>query len=128
MIELIRTCSSVKGTFGVLVKDNEPVCDTVERPWVDNHNETSCIPVGIYEVIEYQSPTKGNVWLLKDVPSRNFIEIHPANYAHELKGCIAPGQGYFTAAGNPGVSNSKATMNFLKSTLPKTFTLTIRSI
>lgn len=49
------------------------------------------IPKGVYTITLYDSPKRGLVPLLCDVPDRTFIEIHPANYAHELEGCIAPG-------------------------------------
>jgi hypothetical protein len=129
MIELVRTSYTDKATFGVLLKDGVPQCDTVEKPWKDNHNKTSCIPEGTYEYELYFSPSKKyEVWLLKNVPNRSFIEIHIANFAHELEGCIAPGQGYIHTATETGVANSTDAFKYLKRVLPKTSNITIRSI
>ena len=50
------------------------------------------IPMGEYKLTYYNSPkNKRLVPLLKDVPHRSMIEIHPANVYNELEGCIALG-------------------------------------
>lgn len=64
---------------------------TIERPWLDNKRNESCIPDGEYELSHFRHAAWGDAWLLHDVPNRSEILIHPANYAHELRGCIAPG-------------------------------------
>lgn len=125
IIKLIRTATSDAGTFGVLVKDGLPLCDTVEKPWADNHPQTSCIPAGLYAVEPYISPSKSyEVWLLKDVPGRSYIEIHIANFARELLGCIAPGNGYIQGS-EWGVAGSVSAFSYLKKILPPTFQLQI---
>ena len=48
---------------------------TLERPPLDNQNGISCIPVGTYQAEIYQSPTKGSVYLLQNVPGRTMIEL-----------------------------------------------------
>lgn len=124
---LQRTVQNEEATYGVLILNNKPLCDTIERPWLDNHPQTSCIPPGEYEFETYHSPSKGvDVWLLKNVPNREYIEIHPANFAYELKGCIAPGQGYFRNKHLIGVGNSRPTFEFLKTVLPREGKITIK--
>lgn len=55
-------------------------------------NENKLIPVGIYNAKIYVSPKRNqNVILLENVPGRSFIEMHIANWASQLEGCIAPG-------------------------------------
>lgn len=50
------------------------------------------IPAGRYKLSKYWSQlNQRNVLLLNDVPGRSLIEVHPANFAKQLKGCIAPG-------------------------------------
>lgn len=50
------------------------------------------IPEGVYKYTMYDSPVnKRKVPLLHDVIGFEFIEIHPANFPSELKGCTAPG-------------------------------------
>ena len=40
---------------------------------------------------EMDSEIKARVWELQNVPGRACIQIHVANKASELRGCIAPG-------------------------------------
>lgn len=42
-----------------------------------------------------------------DVPGRTFIMLHPANWPHEVKGCIAPGMDYRIMRGNQAVTSSR---------------------
>lgn len=124
-LRLVRCCTGPQGTFGILTLNDTPLCNTVEKPWLDNAARKSCIPAGTYHAAEYKSPSKGDVWLLMDVPERSMIEIHVANFESELLGCIAPGQGFFTSNGKTGVSASRITMSALKQKLPPKFTLEI---
>ncbi|WP_226388713.1 DUF5675 family protein [Penaeicola halotolerans] len=79
------------GTNGLLYYNNELICSTIELPWNDNKQETSCIPEGIYALELIPSEDYDMVIRLLDVPGREGIDIHPANDAlKELKGCIAP--------------------------------------
>ena len=52
----------------------------------------TAIPLGRYKMSLYQSPKHGLVPLLHDVPGFTYIEIHKANEADELLGCIAVGR------------------------------------
>jgi len=61
----------------------------------------TCIPYGRYQVVITKSPRfskqKGrDVFTpqLLNVPGFEGIRIHPANFASELEGCIAPGKAY----------------------------------
>jgi len=66
--------------------------NTLELPWLNNKRMESCIPPGVYRWRRYFSPHRQfEVVLLEDVPGRDMIDIHPASYVHQLKGCIAPG-------------------------------------
>lgn len=76
---------------------------TIELPWEDNASDQSCVPPGIYELIPYLSPKHGATWRLHNpalnvygtsaVPEggRSEIEIHAANWARQLLGCIGVG-------------------------------------
>lgn len=85
------------GTFGKLQFDNNIVC-TTELPWLNNRRKLSCIPTGTYKCSLVQSPKFGKVYQVYDVPNRDNILIHPANFGGsveagfvtELEGCIAP--------------------------------------
>lgn len=99
---LTRDPSTDEGTPGRLVSDDgELALRTIELPWRSNEMGASCISPGTYQAALYDSPTKGRVYLLQDVPRRSEIEIHSANFAgdtrrgweSQLLGCIAPGLG-----------------------------------
>ena len=86
------------GTLGSLIakKGNNIVlfANTIELPWRDNKRRVSCIPEGEYDVVPWNSPSKGHVFKVKDVPGRSDILIHVANFVYgqkiDLLGCIAP--------------------------------------
>ena len=93
-LELTRTYFP-NGTNAVLRQTQDymggVICYTIELPWRDNKRQVSCIPEGRYELVRRYSREFGWHLLLKDVPNRSLILVHPANDAvKELKGCIAP--------------------------------------
>jgi hypothetical protein len=92
--------------------------DTIERPWIPSplapcgQKGVSCVPPGVYELVPHSSEAHGHVWALvnptlwvyhwdEDVPlsqrgaARTLVLLHIANYAEELRGCIAPGLARF---------------------------------
>ena len=79
------------GTNGIVYLNGLKVCNTIELPRKGNQQSVSCIPEGIYQLAVRHSPKLDWHLHLHDVPGREWILIHPANYAiGELKGCIAP--------------------------------------
>jgi hypothetical protein len=87
---LIRTYHT-DGTNGTLTINNSFQCYTIELPWVNNLPRLSCIPEGRYELKKRYSPKFKDHLLVKGVPGRSLVLLHPANDAlKELKGCIAP--------------------------------------
>lgn len=124
MIYLRRLPSTPTGTFGTLYDESTKLCLTVERPAEDIDHP--CILEGIYTWVQYNSPTKGNVWLCQDPPvGRSMIEIHVAQTYDQLLGCIGVGDSMGTLNGLPAVMNSRDTFKMLKATLPDTFLMTI---
>lgn len=83
-ITLKRLDTTDKGIFGHLTTDNGFDCVTLER-------HDLFIPEGTYKVSMYDSPTKGLVPLLQNVPGRDMIEIHKGNWETASKGCILVG-------------------------------------
>ena len=110
ILELIRDKDTGKETLGRLYADDQWLCYTIERPWIDNLARISCIPEG-----EYPLTTKkyGRFWdkyqlpipILEDTAPRSEILIHPANWAKQLAGCIAVG----STQNENSVGNSVAT-------------------
>jgi hypothetical protein len=97
------------GTFGVMMDDDtqQPLFVTVERPWLNNQHKVSCIPPGQYVCRRIDSPKHGDCFEVMNVPDRDMIEIHSANLAEQLEGCIAPGMQFGEVNGTPAVMNSK---------------------
>lgn len=126
-MKLIREPSTPDGTRGTWYNDDGSVlCYTIELPWDENIPHKSCIPRGTYEFEYYFSPKHGfTVWQALNVPQRGNIEIHPANLASELLGCIAPGDTLGDIDGKIAVLNSQKTFKMLMSRLPESFQLTI---
>lgn len=84
-IRIIREPSNVTNTFGVMFINGYFECFTLE-------NSYRIVNQGKYEIEFYNSPkNKMVVPQLKNVVNRENIQIHPANWYHELEGCIAVG-------------------------------------
>ena len=83
------------GTLLILNDNGQPVFGSmcVERGARNNQRNVSNAPAGTYKlVLEYSPRFKKKLWELKNVGNgRSELKIHPANYWHDLNGCIAPG-------------------------------------
>ena len=76
---LTREPSTMRGTFGKIVIDDKSWL-TLERPWLLNAAEVSCIPEGCYKCTWTESPKmKKFTYELQEVPDRSGIRIHSAN-------------------------------------------------
>lgn len=103
---------------GVLFLDSDYQCRTLEN------NELE-IPEGKYEAEIYPSPRNHrDVILLKSVPNRTMIEIHIANYPHELIGCIAVGLG----STDRSLINSTTAFEALIAKITSPFTVEVRNL
>lgn len=122
---LARQSDSGRETFGLFQQDDTTICVTIERPWLNNEHGISCIPPGTYSCKRILSPHNGDCWEVMDVTDRTNIEIHAANMASQVKGCIAVGDRIGQIDGIPAVLNSKKTLAMLHSILPDEFKLTI---
>lgn len=106
-LSLIRIYAST-GTNGYLIHGKELICKTIELPWYNNKRSISCIPEGIYVLVDRYSQRFGRHLLVKDVPNRDPILFHCVealtaervsdemltaklvSTRRELRGCIAP--------------------------------------
>lgn len=90
IVELARTYYP-EWTKGVLSIHDVILSYTLELPWKENQRNISCIPEGIYPLVERRSARFAHHMLIDQVPDRDLILLHPANDAsQELRGCIAP--------------------------------------
>ncbi len=94
---LRRFADTPMGVFGRLIVDSF-ACYTVERPWVNNERNVSCIPAGRYQLAlgtHYRGtddPTDDYpAYEVIGVSGRSFIKLHRGNTMDDLAGCIAPG-------------------------------------
>jgi len=89
-LELYRSYHEA-GTNGVLSYAGKQICETIELPWRGNKRMVSCIPEGQYRLMRRMHMKHGDQLAVLNVPQREAILIHPANFAlYELQGCIAP--------------------------------------
>jgi hypothetical protein len=112
---------------------------TIERPWVPSATSkggtkgVSCVPPGIYQLVRHNTEAHPMTWALVNrdldvahLPSpsdgpgvRTAVLLHPANWAHELRGCIAPGTRTTTdGEGRFMVAESKRAMRMLQAVVP----------
>lgn len=106
-ITLTRFAYTPQGTFGKLDFGGENLY-TVERPWLDNKVNVSCVPEGLYKM-ELGTYHRGGyaAYELLDVPGRSEIKLHIGNTMNDLAGCIAPGLYLTQIKGKWAVGNSK---------------------
>jgi len=90
IVELGRTYYP-EWTKGLISINNVILSNSLELPWLNNQRNVSCIPEGIYPIVQRSSSRFRAHLLIKDVPGRDYILLHPANDAsEELRGCVAP--------------------------------------
>lgn len=112
---LTRKRKTNEYVFGFLQGDKGFSCWTLERPWLDNAKEKSCIPEGKYICRRTNSPTFGVCFEVINVPNRSAILIHSGNFAHDSRGCIILGEYEGILNGEFAVLNSRNTIKrFLK--------------
>lgn len=104
-------------TPGNLMLGKEELGKTIELPWKGNQKDISCIPAGEYQMIPFKHEKYGRIWYLENRDLgvalkdslRTEILIHPANFPHELLGCIAPGTTWHTQKW--GVAHSRIALS-----------------
>lgn len=118
------------GCFGSIYIDGVFYCNTVEQPWRQNRRFVSCVPVGVYDLVAYDSPKYGKTYALSnpdldvvvyqadaDEGQRYACLFHAANWSRQLQGCIAPGKDL--AWGKTGVYKPNLMVTESRNTLAK---------
>jgi hypothetical protein len=113
--------SEERGTFGVLLDDQEPFCVTLEPPLIlqDDGKTTpsiSCIPAGIYISSRVDSPRFGKTFEVKDVEGghRTHILFHKGNATKDTLGCLLLAEGFGSAGVERSTQGYKEFMGRLK--------------
>jgi hypothetical protein len=77
-------------TFGVLTHSEGLRLITLERPWLKNRVDVSCIPEGAY-IVKRDKAGRHQWYSVQDVEGRTFIELHGGVIVHHSNGCILIG-------------------------------------
>jgi hypothetical protein len=129
-IQLQRVSKSDSCTIGVLIdcESGLPLMVTMERPWMFNKSNISCIPSGLYDVVPNPIPGNKlfhNSFHVKDVSGRSEICLHIGNIVNDSQGCILPGMTLGTYKNQPAVLNSGEAMHLLNKKFPEGFKLDV---
>jgi hypothetical protein len=103
---LKRQSTFEDGTFGVLLDGVRPFAVTLERQWLDNKKNESCIPEGEYVCRRVISPRFGETFEVTDVPNRTYILFHKGNIEEHSRGCILIGEQFESLNGKTAVLRS----------------------
>ena len=115
--KIIRTPSIFDGTFGMMLDDIIPFCLTLERIWINNEKEKSCIPEGNYICRRVNSKKFGNTFEICDVPNRSSILFHQGNLMDDSHGCVILGEQFELLNGkNAVLASGKGFGEFLERT------------
>lgn len=95
------------GVLGYLEMPSGPLLRTLERPWVGNRPNISCIPPGVYICQRVQSPRFGETFEVTDVTGRTHILFHAGNFIKHSKGCVLVGLDTLIEKGELMVTNSR---------------------
>jgi hypothetical protein len=83
---------------------------TLERPWLGNLHDVSCIPAGTYTAVRFPKGSGKrdyDVFKLTDVPARDDVELHIGNLPKDTEGCILIGTRFGQVYGEPGIQESE---------------------
>jgi hypothetical protein len=103
---LKRIAYTEYGVFGVLVHNGIPFTLTVERPWLDNKQDVSCIPEGLYTCVRHHSERHPDTFRVQNVPGRTGILFHTGNHMDHSAGCIIVGEKFDPYKDEPGIQSS----------------------
>ncbi len=130
MIEayLVRDVRSRNYTLGTFIISGF-LFSTIERPWLNNRRNESCIPQGRYLCKFMTRSASGkyrNCYHLQNVKGRSEILIHNGNLVSHSKGCIIFGSRRGYLIGKRAVLSSKSAMAKLcRITKKEAFYLTV---
>ena len=106
-LHLLRIKQRSDATLGVLMIDDYPRLVTLERLWLGNEKDISCIPVGRYRISRVMSKKFGETFEVNRVPDRTGILFHAGNIAYDTRGCILLGQRFGVTVGDSMIIESK---------------------
>ncbi|MFT5483324.1 MAG: hypothetical protein ACI9GW_001981 [Halieaceae bacterium] len=99
--------------FGTLVFDTGDMFAVLERPWLNNRQNQSCIPAEQYKANFLARSGSGkyrNVWHLVPVKNRTGVLMHNGNLVRHSLGCLIIGSRRGVLGGLPAVFGSRVAM------------------
>jgi len=112
-INIYRIYTDSKTTLGLL-KYKDLSLFTLELPWLDNKQNISCIPKGIYNITIHDSLKFKKCIKIWDVPNRTDILMHVGNSHRNSTGCILVGDSCnWQSCKKYKIINSKIALNRL---------------
>lgn len=112
------------GTFGTLTADEKTFC-TIERPWLNNEPQVSCVPEGLYRLEWHGTTTSvpdtfnSHTWYLVggtvgfSQGHRTRCAVHIANTMKDVKGCVGVALGLGFSGSIWQVNKSRLGMQLL---------------
>ena len=95
----------------MVVHNDLPFALTLERQWLDNRSNVSCIPAGTYKCVRVNSPKFGNTFEVTNVPKHTHILFHKGNIDDDSHGCILIGEKFGMIGGSAGIQASAEGFN-----------------
>jgi len=105
--EPLKTC--IRSTMYV----GDRVFQILERPWLNNQSNISCIPAGFYKCRYLERSASGkyhNVYLIEGVQGRVGVLTHSGNLVIHTKGCLLIGNRRGYLSGKPAVLSSRTAL------------------
>jgi len=120
-------------TIGLLVLDNNFICNILEPPDKNNQRDISCIPTGDYVCTKIlKKDTTVDIgsseftYEIQNIPERDLVKFHIGNYLKDTLGCLLCGM---FAEGDAIYESRKGFKKFTKAAEgDETFLLTIKDV
>ena len=107
-------------TLGEAILPSGKIIKTLERPWLNNQPNVSCIPDGVYLCKWLERSASGKYkrcWHVQGVDGRSGILWHSGNLVRHTLGCILPGMRHGWLLNQRAVLSSGAGMNAMREEL-----------
>jgi len=109
-----------------LPEDQQIIAKVLERPWLNNEHNVSCIPEGIY-VVRKNPPKESRPYTyfrFDHVEGRNNILIHRGNDVGDSLGCLLVASRFSNGDHPTGIESSKK-LQWMADNMPDVFELEI---
>jgi hypothetical protein len=119
-------------TLGTVYLPSGQIIKAIERPWLNNRQNISCYPEGVYICKWLERSSSGKyrrVWHVQNVNGRSGILWHAGNLVRHSKGCTLMGLKHGRLAGMSAVLSSVAGLNRMRRELAgKDFILVVAAM